>query len=84
MYSLTFRVRVTTPRSMDKMEQRMQQVRRCYRMRGESSPACVVCVFGMRAACIGPSGLPLALPHIYIVLPTQPVHQLQICPIVHN
>jgi len=28
MYSLTFRVRVTTPRSMDEMERRTQQARR--------------------------------------------------------
>jgi len=41
MYSLTFRVRVTTPRSMGEMERRMQQARQCYRRRGESSPACV-------------------------------------------
>ena len=42
MYSLTFRVRVTTPRSMDEMERRTQQARRFYRWRGESSPACVL------------------------------------------
>jgi len=50
MYSLTFRVRVTTPdpRSMDEMERRMQQARQFYRRRGESSPAYVVCVCGMR------------------------------------
>jgi len=45
MYSLTFRVRVTTPRSMDEMERRTQQARRCYRRRGESVFA------GMRSAC---------------------------------
>jgi len=42
MYSLTFRVRVTTPRSMDEMERRTQQARRFYRLRGESTPACVM------------------------------------------
>jgi len=42
MCSLTFRVRVTTPRSMDEMERRTQQARRFYRRRGESSPSCVV------------------------------------------
>jgi len=42
MYSLTFRVRVTTPRSIDEMERRTQQPRRFYRRRGEFSPACVV------------------------------------------
>ena len=31
MYSLTFRVRVTTPRSMGEMERRTQQARRFYR-----------------------------------------------------
>jgi len=36
MYSLTFRIRVATPRSMDEMEWRMQQARRCYRRGGES------------------------------------------------
>jgi len=39
MYSLTFRVRVTTPRSMDEMERRTQQARRFYRWRRESAPA---------------------------------------------
>jgi len=29
MYSLTFRVRVTTPHSMDEMERHMQQAHRC-------------------------------------------------------
>ena len=54
MHSLTFRVLVTTPRSMDEMERRTQQARLFYRRRWESSPACVV-----RAACGGPGGLPL-------------------------
>jgi len=44
MYSLTVRVRVTAPRSMDEMERRTQQARRCYRRRGESVFA------GMRSA----------------------------------
>jgi len=44
---------------MDEIERRTQQVRRFYRRRGESSPACVMCVCGMRAACGGPGGLPL-------------------------
>jgi len=59
MYSLTFRVCVITPRSMDKMERRTQQARRCYRWRGQSSPACAVCVCGMHAVCGGPGRLPL-------------------------
>jgi len=29
MYLLIFRVRITTPRSMDEMERRTQQARRC-------------------------------------------------------
>jgi len=70
MYSLTFRVRVTAPRSMDEMERRTQQARRFYRRRGESSPACVVCVWGMRAACGGRLAYyRWALPRISIVLP---------------
>jgi len=32
---------------MDEMERRTQQARRCYRWRGESSPACAV----LRTAC---------------------------------
>ena len=47
------------PRSVDEMERRTQQARRFYRQRGESSPARVVCVCGMRAACSGPGGLSL-------------------------
>ena len=81
MYLLTFRVRVTTPRSMDGMERRMQQARGFYRRRGESSPACIV-----RAACGGPSGLPLgcAMHFHSVAIATQPVHRLQIRPIMHN
>jgi len=59
MYSLTVRIRVTTPRSMDKMQRRMQQAHPFYRRIGESSPACIVCLCGMRAACGGPGRLPL-------------------------
>ena len=66
MYSLTFRIRVTTPRCVDKIE---QQARPFYRRRGESSPACVVCVCGMRAACGELEDYRWALPRIFIVLP---------------
>jgi len=47
----------------------------------QSSPACVVC-----AACGGPGGLPLgsAMHFHSVAIATQPVHQLQIRPIVHN
>jgi len=71
---------------MDEMEQRTQQARRCYRRRGESSPACVVFACGMRAACCGPGGLPLgSARHFHsVVIATLPVHRLQIRPIVHN
>jgi len=57
-----------------------------YRRRGESSPACVVCVCGMRAACGGPGGLPLGSDtHFHsVAIAAQPVHRLQIRPIVHN
>jgi len=66
---------------MDEMERRMQQARRFYRRRGESSPACVVC-----EACGGPGGLPLgSATHFHsVAIATEPVHRLQICPIVNN
>ena len=85
-YSLTFRVRVATPRIMDEYERRTQQARPFYRRRGESSAACAVCVCGMRAACGGPGGLPLgSATHFHsVAVATQPVHRLQIRPIVHN
>jgi len=47
MYSLTFGVRVTTPRRMDEMERRTQQARRFYRRWGEFSPHAAP----MRSAC---------------------------------
>jgi len=71
---------------MDEMERRTQQARRFYRRRGESSPECVVCVCGMRAACGGPGGLPLgSATHFHsVAIATQTMHRLQIRPIVHN
>jgi len=70
MYSLTSRVRVTTPRSMDEMERRTLQARRSYRRRGESSPACVVrgTACGVRWAW-RITIYRWALPRISIVLP---------------
>jgi len=62
-YSLTFRVRVTTPHSTDEMERHTQQARQFYRRWGESSPACVVCMCGR------PADYRQALPRISIVLP---------------
>jgi len=72
------------PRSMDEMERCTQQAHRFYCWQGESSPACVVC--SMRAACGGPGGLPLgSATHFHsVAIATQPVHWLQIRPIVHN
>jgi len=74
------------PRSMDEMEWRTQQSRRCYRRRGEPSPACMVCVCGMRAACGWPGGLLLgSATHFHsVAIVMQPVHRLQIRPVVHN
>jgi len=48
------------------MERRMQQARQFYRRRGESSPAYVVCVCGMRV--VGLTDYRWALPRISIVL----------------
>ena len=70
---------------MDEMERRTQQARRFYRRRGESSPACVVCVCGMHA-CGWPGGLPLgSATHLHsVAIATQPVHRLQIPPILQT
>jgi len=86
MYSLHFAFALQHPRSMDEMEWRMQQARPFYRRRGESSPAYVVCVCGMRAACGGSSGLALgSATHFHsVAIATQPVHRLQIRTMVHN
>jgi len=48
----------------------------------QSSPACVV----SGTACGGPGGLPLgSATHFYsVAIATQPVHRLQIRPVVHN
>jgi len=63
MYSLTFRVRVTT----DEMERRTQRARPFHRGRVESSPACVVrgTACGVRWAWRITAGLC----HAFLVLP---------------
>ena len=74
MYSLTFRVRVTT----DEMERRTQRARPFHRGRVESSPACVVRVVRL-------ADYRWALPRIFsVAIATQPVHRLQIRLIVNN
>ena len=87
MYSLTFRVRVTRPSHYGRKETAHAE--------GASilSPARGVFA-GMRsawhsvrsAACGGPGGLPLGFAtHFHsAAIAIQPVHRLQICPIVHN
>ena len=62
VYSLTFRVRVATPRSMDEIERRTQQARRFYCRRGQSSPTWVV-------RAVGLVDYRWVLPRISIVLP---------------
>ena len=84
MYSLTFRVRVTTPPQYG---------------RNGTAPAAGASMLspargvfaGMRSvrvrhACGGPAGLPLrsAMHFDSVAIATQPVHRLQIRPIVHN
>jgi len=89
MYSLTFRVRNTTPPQYGRNG--------TAHAAGASilSPArgvfagmrsVVVCVCGMCAACGGPGGLPLgSAAHFHsVAIATQPVHRLQIRPTVHN
>jgi len=84
MYSLTFRLRVTTPRNMDEMERRTQKARRFYRRWGESSPHAA----RMRSACGVRWAWRISLgsaTHFHsVAIATQPVHRLQIRPIVHN
>ena len=59
MYSLTFRARVTTPPQYGQNgTAHAAGASMLSPVRG-SSPACVACVCGMRAACGGPGGLPL-------------------------
>jgi len=85
MYSLTFRVRVTTPPQYGRNGT-------AHTAAGASilSPARGVFA-GMRSvrmphACSGPGGLPLgsAMHFSSVAIATQPVHRLQIHPIVHN
>jgi len=58
----------------------MQQAHRFYRWQGEPSPACIVHV-----ACVGLADYHWALPRISsVAIATQPMHRLQIRPIVHN
>jgi len=68
MYSLTLRVRVTTPRNNDEMERRTLQARRCYRRRGKSVFAGIRSACGVRRA-VGLADYRWALPRISIVLP---------------
>jgi len=67
------------------MEQRMQQARRFYHRRGESVFAGMRSV-RVRHACGGPGGLPLGSATHFnsAAIASQPVHRLQIRPIVHN
>jgi len=85
MYSLTFRVRVAIAAHYGRnrtaslqITSRTQQARRFYR---QCVRACVVC-----AARGVPGGLPLGCAtHFHnVAIATQPVHRLQIRPIVHN
>jgi len=84
MYSLTFRVRVTTPPQYGRNE--------TAHAAGASilSPARGVFA-GMRSvlvrqACGGPGGLPLGSATHFrsVTIATQPLHRLQIRPIMHN
>jgi len=84
MYSLTFRVRVTTPPQYGRNGMAHTA--------GASILSPVRGVFaGMRSvhvrhACGGPGGLPLGpATHFHsVAIATQPVHRLQIRPVVHN
>ena len=81
MYLLTFRIRATTPLQYGQNGTVHAAVALILSPGGQSSPACVV-----RAACGGPGGLPLGSATHFrsVAIATQPVHRLQIRPIVHN
>jgi len=70
---------------MDEMERHTQQVRRFYHRWRECSPcaACMHSVCGVRWAWRITAGLCHAYFHS-VAIATQPVHRLQIRPIVHN
>jgi len=86
MYSLTFRVRVTTPPEYGRNGTAHAACASICSRQAESSPTCVACVCGMRAACGGLGGLPLgsATHSDSVAIATQSVHRLQIRPVVHN
>ena len=86
MYSLTFRVRVTTPPAYGRNGTAHAAGASIYRRRGESSPACIVCMCGTRASCGGLGGLLLgSATHFHsVAIAMQPMHRLQIRPIVHK
>jgi len=86
MYSLTFCVRVTTtPQYGWNGTAHAAGASMLSPVRGVFA-GMRVCVCGMRAACGGPGGLPLdsAMHFHSVATATQPVHRLQIRPIVHN
>jgi len=90
MYSLTFCIHVTTPPQYGRngnahaagasMLSPARVVFACMHS------VCVQHACGMRAVCRGPGRLPLASATDFhsIAIATQPVHRLQIRPIVHN
>jgi len=73
MYSLTFHVRVTTPTVWTKWNGLVAGVSILSLARGVYAD--------MRSACGGSGGIPLGSA---VAIATQPVHRLQIRPIVHN
>jgi len=86
MYSLTFRVRVTTtPQYGRNGTAHAAGTSMLSPARGVFA-GMHVCVCGMREACGGPGGLPLGSDmHFHsVAIATQLVHRLQIRPIVHN
>jgi len=78
MYSLTFRVRVTTPPAVWTKWNGARR-RRVHFVAGEESLRrhAYTCVCGMRAACGGPGGLPLgSATHFHsVAIATQLVHR---------
>jgi len=83
MYSLTFRVRVASPKQYGRNgTASLQKTSHTPNLHVDFiAGACVV-----RAACAGPGGLPLgSATHFHdVAIATHPVHRLQIRPVVHN
>ena len=87
MYSLTFRVRVASPAQYGRNGTASLQITsHTPNLHVDFIAGACVRASVVRAACAGPGGLPLgSATHFHsVAIATQPVHRLQIRPILHN